>query len=349
MRLLDQTLDNIRDIDRDMERKARAYVDNLAKPIGSMGKLEDLYVQMAAITGELFPCVAKRGIVILAGDHGIVEEGVATGLQKVTQTQTQNFVKGLTGVCGLAKVAGADLIPVDVGIVADFDDPGVRNEKVRHGTANFTKGPAMTREEAIQSLEAGIRVACELIAKGYDILGTGEMGIGNTTPSSAILSVLSGVSPEETTGVGANLPVALLPQKVSVIKKGIEVNRPNPQDPIDVLAKVGGLEIGGMAGVMLGCAASGKPVIIDGFISTISALLAVRLKPEVKHYLISSHKSREKAAAMASELLGVEPCLDLDLRLGEGTGAALMFGVLEAAVSMSREMATFDGAGILVV
>lgn len=349
MRLLDQTLDNIRDIDRDMEREARAHVDNLAKPIGSMGKLEDLYVQLAAITGELFPSVAKRGIVIMAGDHGIVEEGVATGLQKVTQTQTQNFVKGLTGVCGLAKIAGADLIPVDVGIVADFEDPGVRNEKVRHGTANFTKGPAMSREEAIRSLEAGIGVACELIAKGYDILGTGEMGIGNTTPSSAILSVLSRVSPEETTGIGANLPTALLPHKISVIKKGIEVNCPNPLDPIDVLAKVGGLEIGGMAGVMLGCAASGKPVIVDGFISTVSALIAVRLKPEVKHYLIPSHKSREKAAAMASELLGVEPCLDLDMRLGEGTGAALMFGILEAAVSMSREMATFDGAGILVV
>lgn len=349
MRLLEQTLASIRDIDRDMEHRARAHVDNLAKPIGSMGKLEDLYVQLAAINGDLFPSVAKRGIVILSGDHGIVEEGVATGLQKVTQTQTQNFVKGLTGVCGLAKAAGADLIPVDVGIVADFQDPGVRNEKVRHGTANFTKGPAMTREEAIKSLEAGIRVACELISNGYDILGTGEMGIGNTTPSSAIFSVLSGMSPETVTGIGANLPAALLPHKISVIRKGIEINRPDPLDPIDVLAKVGGLEIGGMAGVMLGCAASGKPVIVDGFISTVSALIAVRLKPEVKHYLIASHKSKEKAAVMASELLGVEPCLDLDMRLGEGTGAALMFGILEAAIRMSREMATFDGAGILVV
>ena len=349
MRLLDQTLASIRDIDRDMEKKARAHVDNLAKPMGSMGKLEDLYVQLAAITGDMLPCVAKRGIVVLSGDHGIVEEGVATGLQRVTLAQTQNFVKGLTGVCGLAKSAGADVIPVDVGIVSDFEDAGVRHEKVRHGTDNFTKGPAMSREEAIQSLEVGIRVACDLIGQGYDILGTGEMGIGNTTPSSAIFSVLSGMPPEEVTGVGANLPLSLLPHKAAVIRKGIEINRPDPTDPIDILAKVGGLEIGGMAGVMLGCAASGKPVIVDGFISTVSALIAVGLNPQVRHYLIASHKSKERAASMASELLGLEPCLDLDMRLGEGTGAALMFGILEAAVSMSREMATFDGAGILVV
>lgn len=349
MNLLQRTLDDIKDLDRDMESKARQLVDNLAKPMGSMGKLEDLYVQLAGITGELFPSVARRGIVVLSGDHGIVEEGVATGLQSVTLAQTRNFVRGLTGVCALAKQAGADVIPVDVGIAVDFDDPGVRNEKVRYGTGNFTKGPAMSREEAVRSLEAGIRVAMELIEEGYDILGTGEMGIGNTTPSSAILSVFSGKEPEEVTGVGANLPESLIPRKVEVIRKGIALNRPDASDPIDVLAKVGGLEIGGMAGVMLGCAAAGKPVIVDGFISTVSALIAVRLKPEVRHYLIASHKSMEKAARMASELLGVEPCLDLDMRLGEGTGAALMFGILEAAVMMSKEMATFEGAGILVV
>ncbi len=349
MELLQRTLAGITDIDRVMEKRARGHVDNLAKPMGSMGKLEDLYVQLAAITGELYPAVSRRGIVVMSGDHGIVEEGIATGLQSVTLAQTRNFVRGLTGVCALAKQAGAQIIPVDVGIAADVDDPGIRNEKVRYGTANFTKGPAMSREDAVRSLEAGIRVSTELIGQGYDILGTGEMGIGNTTPSSAILSVFSGRSAEEVTGVGANLPLDLLPRKVAVIQAGIAFNQPDAADPIDVLAKVGGLEIGGMAGVMLGCAAARKPVIVDGFISTVSALVAVRLKPEVRHYLIASHKSLEKAACLASELLGVAPCLDLDMRLGEGTGAALMFGILEAAVMMSKEMATFEGAGILVV
>jgi len=349
MELLQKTLAEIQGVNNDMAQKARRHVDNLAKPMGSMGKLEDLYVQLAAIRGELHPTVSKKGIVVFSGDHGIVEEGVATGLQSVTLAQTLNFVRGLTGVCALAKQAGADVIPVDVGIAVDFNEPGVRDEKIRYGTANFTKGPAMSREEAVRSLEAGIRVSRELIDQGYDILGTGEMGIGNTTPSSAILSVFSGKSPEEVTGIGANLPEALLPHKAAVIQKGIAVNRPDPLDPIDVLAKVGGLEIGGMAGVMLGCAAARRPVIVDGFISTVSALIAVRLKPEVKDYLIASHKSLEKAACMASELLGAKPCLDLDMRLGEGTGAALMFGILEAAVMMGKEMATFEGAGIAVV
>lgn len=349
MELLQKTLNDITDIDRTMERQARLHVDNLAKPIGSMGKLEDLYVRLAAITGELHPKVSKKAIVVLSGDHGIVEEGVATGLQSVTLAQTLNFVKGLTGVCALAKQAGADIVPVDVGIAADYQEPGIRNEKIRYGTANFTKGPAMTREEAIRSIEAGIRVARELIAAGYEVLGTGEMGIGNTTPSSAILSVFSGASAEEVTGVGANLPAELVPRKVAVIQKGIAVNAPDAADPLDVLAKVGGLEIGGMAGVMLGCAAEGRPVILDGFISTVSALIAARLKPEALHYMIPSHKSLEKGARLASEVLGVEPYLELSMRLGEGTGAALMFGILEASVMMSTEMATFEGAGIAVV
>lgn len=349
MDLLARTLSEIVELDRTVELEARKRVDNLAKPMGSMGRLEDLYVQLAAIGGTLHPRVSKKAIMVFSGDHGIVEEGVATGLQSVTLSQTRNFVKGLTGVCALAKAAGADIIPVDVGIAVDFQDPGVRNEKIRHGTANFTLGPAMSREEAVRSVEAGIRVAKELIGAGYDVLGTGEMGIGNTTPSSAILSVFSGRTPEEVTGIGANLPESLVPYKAAVIQRGISLNEPNPEDPLDVLAKVGGLEIGAMAGGMLGCAAMGRPVIVDGFISTVSALVAVRLKPEVRGYLIPSHKSKEKGAALASALLGVEPYLDLDMRLGEGTGAALMFGILEAAVSMSEEMATFEGAGILVV
>lgn len=349
MRLLKETLERITDIDREAERVARARVNNLAKPMGSMGRLEDLYVQLAAITGEPLPDLGKRGIVIMSGDHGIVEEGIVTGRQEVTLVQTCNFVRGLTGVCALAKAAHAELFPVDVGIVGDCDVPGVRREKVRRGTANFTKGPAMTREEAAAAIEAGIRVATELLAQGYAILGTGEMGIGNTTPSAAVLSVLTGADPAEVTGMGANLPADLMPRKIAVVRQGIALNRPDPQDPLDVLAKVGGLEVGGMAGVMLGCAAGKRPVLVDGFISTVAALVAVRLKPEAREYMIPSHKSLEKGARLASEALGFTPYLDLDMRLGEGTGAALMFGILEAAVSMCREMASFEGAGIAVV
>ncbi len=349
MTLLEETLRSITDVDRETERLARTRVNNLAKPMGSMGRLEDLYVQLAAITGELLPVLERKGIVVMSGDHGIVEEGIVTGRQEVTLIQTRNFVRGLTGVCALAQAAGADIIPVDVGIAAEGDIPGVRREKVRQGTANFTKGPAMTREEAAASLEAGIRVARELLGQGYGILGTGEMGIGNTSPSSAMLSVLTGADPEAVTGMGANLPAELIPRKIEVIRRGIALNRPDPQDPLDVLAKVGGLEIGGMAGVMLGCAACRRPVIVDGFISTVAALLAVRLKPEARAYMIPSHKSLEKGACLASEVLGFTPYLDLDMRLGEGTGAALMFGILDAAVSMSRQMASFEGAGIAVV
>lgn len=349
MMYLEETLKRIAAVDGEMGAVARNHVDNLAKPIGSLGRLEELYVQLVSITGESYPSFSKKAVVVMSGDHGIVEEGVATGLQCVTLAQTKNFVKGLTGVCALAKQAGADVIPVDVGINSDEIVPGVRNEKVRRGTDNFTKGPAMSRDEAVRSIEAGIRVAEELVDSGYGVLATGEMGIGNTTPSSAILSVLSGALPEDVTGIGANLPLTSVPQKAAVVRKGIELNRPDPGDVIDVLAKVGGLEIGGMAGVMLGAAARRRPVIIDGFISTVSAVIAVGLKPEVKAYLVPSHKSMEKGAKLASEFLGVVPYLDMDMRLGEGTGAVLMFGILEAAVMMAKEMATFEGAGIAVV
>lgn len=349
MNVLKGTLDQIVPLNQEVVDRARRHVNNLAKPMGSMGRLEDLYVQLAGITGETYPELKRRAIVVMSADHGIVEEGVATGLQRVTLAQTLNFVKGLTGVCALAKASGAQIVPVDVGIAGDYDEPGIQNKKIRYGTANFTKGPAMTREEAVKSIETGIEIAKELVMQGVQVLGTGEMGIGNTTPSSAILSVFSGKDALEVTGVGANLPENQVPHKAEVIRKGILVNRPNADDAIDVLYKVGGLEIGGMAGVMLGAAACKCPVIIDGFISTVSALIALRLKPEVSGYLIPSHKSKEKGAQLASVLAGLEPMLDMDMRLGEGTGAALMFNILEASVFMAREMATFEGAGIAVV
>jgi len=349
MEILQEAVNSICGLDSVVVAAARQRADNLIKPMGSMGKLEDYYVQLCGITGELFPELSKRAIVVMCGDHGIVEEGVATGLTEVTLIQARNFVRGCTGVCALAKQANARIVPVDVGIAADYDEPGIRDEKIRYGTANFTKGPAMTRDEAIQSIEAGIRVAWELIDEGYQILGTGEMGIGNTSPSSAILSVLSGVDPEMVTGSGSNLPTEKMAHKVEVIRQGISVNRPDAEDIIDVLTKVGGLEIGGMAGVMLGAASRKKPVLIDGFISTVSALVAVRLAPEALNYMIPSHQSQEKGAALASRMLGFEPPLDLSMRLGEGTGAALMFHILESAIYMGREMITCGEGGIAVV
>lgn len=328
---------------------ARARVDQLIKPVGSMGLLEDYFVQLCSIQKTLHPKVSKRAIVVLSADHGVIEEGVAVCDASVTLKQTLNFVRGYTGVCALSKQAGAKVLPVDIGVCVDVPSESVYQRKIRYGTANMTKGPAMTREEAIRSLEVGIEMALLAVKEGYTILGTGEMGIGNTTASSAMLSVFGAVDPAEVTGKGANLPDDLVLRKIDVVKKAIAINQPDPSDPIDVLAKVGGLEIGGMAGVMLGAAFSKTPVIVDGFISTVSAILAIRLCPEVKAYLIPSHQSQEKGARFASQMAGLNPPLDLGMRLGEGTGAALMFNILEAAIAMSEEMITFEEAAIDVV
>lgn len=349
MGLLEKTLQEITSVNKEIEAQARYRVDNLAKPVGSMGKLEDFFVQLASIQGTMHPKADKRAIVVLAGDHGVTEEGIAASAKEVTLVQTLNFARGVTGVCALAKQANAKIVPVDVGVAFDVDDERVLNRKIQYGTQNMAKGPAMTREEAIRSLETGIEVAHHLIDQGYNVLGTGEMGIGNTTPSAAIIAVLGGYSPEETTGVGANLPLDKLAHKIDVVRRSIDINNPDPKDGVGVLAKVGGYEIGGMAGVMLGCASKNVPVIIDGFISSAAALIAKSLNPDVVHYMIASHKSMEKGAVLASETLGLRPVLDLDMRLGEGTGASLMFNILEAAIYMSEEMITFQEAEIAVV
>lgn len=349
MKKLEQTLKEITSVNTEIAKEARHRVDNLAKPVGSMGKLEDFFVQLASIQGTMHPKVDKRAIVVLAADHGVTEEDIAASAKKVTLVQTINFARGVTGVCALAKQANARILPVDVGIAYDVNDDRVIKRKIQYGTKNMAKGAAMTREEAVMSLNIGIEMAHMLIDEGYNVLGTGEMGIGNTTPSAAIISVLGGYTPEETTGVGANLPLDKLENKINVVKKSIEINKPDPKDGIDVLSKVGGFEIGGMAGVMLGCASRNVPVIVDGFISSAAALIAMSLEPKVCDYMIGSHKSMEKGAVLASETLGIKPVLDMDMRLGEGTGASLMFNILEAAIYMSEEMITFDEAGILVV
>lgn len=347
MNLLEQTIERIEGLDLEMMDMARERVDSLIKPPHSLGRLEDLAVQLAGIYGVLYPVVDQKAIVVMAADHGVYEEGVSSNPQEVTFAQTMFIAKGITGVGVLAKPTGAKIVTVDIGVKGDFpSDAGVIDRKIKQGAGNIATGPAMTIEEAIGSLEVGIEIAEAEIRKGARILGTGEMGIGNTTPSTAILSVLGDIPAEEITGNGAGVGNGGLAHKVDVIKTAISVNNPDKRDAIDVLAKVGGLEIGGMAGVMIGAAANRVPVVLDGYISTVAALLAVAIEPKVKDYLIPSHASAEPGGKRASELLGIRPLLHMDMCLGEGSGAALAFPLVESACNMMKEMATFSEVGL---
>jgi len=349
MELLKQTLQNIHCADKQIMEDTKKYIDSLSKPPSSLGKLESLAIQLAGITGERNPKLDHKTVIVCAADHGVCAEGVTSNPQDVTFLQTLNFPKGVTGVCAIANITNAKVVTVDVGVKKDVPpDAGVLIKKIKYGTDNMAKGPAMTREQAIQSLEVGIEVAIAEIAQGANVLATGEMGIGNTTPSAAILAVLHGCHPREVTGFGAGLGSGGIEHKVAVIQKAIELNKPNRQDAIDILAKVGGLEIGAMAGVILAAAANRKPVVIDGFISTVAALIAYELEPKVQHYIIPSHASEEPGAKIAAKLLGVEPMLYMNMRLGEGSGAALAFPILDAACSMVSKMATLAETMALV-
>lgn len=343
MKLLQETIEKIEDLDQEMIGKAKARVDSLIKPPKSLGRLEDIAIQLAGITGDLFPKIDKKAVIVMAGDHGVYEEGVAPNPQEVTIAQTLNFTKGLTGVCAIGNATGASIVAVDIGVKPEFpSDSGVINRKIKNGTDNMAKGPAMTREEAVSSIEVGIEIATEEIKKGINLLGTGEMGIGNTTPSTAILSVLQNCDPLGITGRGAGLDHSHIAHKAEVIRRAIKLNQPNRDDILDVLSKVGGLEIGGMAGVMLGAAANRVPVVVDGYISTIAAIVATRIAPKTKEYLIASHASEEPGGQMASEFLGIEPMIRMNMCLGEGSGAALAFSIIEAACHMMKDMATFE-------
>ena len=349
MELLQQTLQSIQGADKQIMEDAKQYIDALSKPPSSLGKLESLAIQLAGITGQRYPKLDHKTVIVCAADHGVCAEGVTSNPQDVTFLQTLNFPKGVTGVCAIAKITNAKIVTVDVGVKEDIPlDAGVLIKKIKYGTDNMAKGPAMTREEAIQSIEVGIEIATSEITKGANVLATGEMGIGNTTPSAAILSVLHACHPIEVTGFGAGLGSGGIEHKVAVIQKAIEINKPNRHDAIDILAKVGGLEIGAMAGVILAAAANRKPVVIDGFISTVAALIASEIEPKVQDYIIPSHASEEPGAKIAAELLGVEPMLHMNMRLGEGSGAALAFPILDAACSMMSNMATLAETMALV-
>lgn len=337
---------DIGDLDKDAMKKAKKRQDSLTKPLGSLGILEEISIKVAGITGDPMPEIKDKVIVTMAGDHGVVEEGVSAYPQEVTPQMVYNFVNGGAGINVLARHIGARVVVVDMGVAVDIKTPDVVNRKIGYGTKNMAKGPAMTREEAVKSIEAGIDVFEKELKIGMDIVGVGDMGIGNTTPSSAITAVITGKSVEKVTGRGTGIDDRLFKNKIKVIKKAIKLNKPDPRDSIDVLAKVGGFEIGGMTGIYLAGAANRVPVVVDGFISGVAALLAYKLEPKVKDYLIASHCSVEVGHNRILNWIGIKPLLNLNLRLGEGTGAALGINLVEAACKILTEMAKFASAGV---
>lgn len=344
MTLLEQTLQSITPPDAAVYQAALGRLRQQARPAGSLGMLEPLGARLAAIAGTLDVRLRRKIIVTCAGDHGVVAEGVSAFPSEVTPQMVYNFVAGGASINVLARHAGAEVMVADLGVNADFaPELPIFHKKVRKGTANLAVGPAMTRAEAVRSLEAGIEMVDELCARGpVDMLGTGDMGIGNTTPSTAIIAAFSGLPVEALAGRGTGIDDRGLHRKISAIRRGLEVNHPDPRDPVDVLAKVGGCEIGGLAGLILGAAAKRIPVVCDGLISTAGALLACELAPGAKAYLFASHRSVEAGHRFMHERLGVEPLLDLGLRLGEGTGAALAMELLDAATRVLAEIRTFD-------
>ncbi|TQQ83198.1 nicotinate-nucleotide--dimethylbenzimidazole phosphoribosyltransferase [Peptacetobacter hominis] len=346
MNLLSSISRNIYPLNQKSMDAAQKKWDSLIHPKGSLGRLEEICIQLAGVYETEKFDISKKAIIAFAADHGVYDEGVAPNPQEITKLQFPNFVNGKCGVGVLSRFAGASVVAVDVGINCDEKLEGVIDRKIRKGTSNMLKGPAMTREEAVKSIEIGIEVAEEFIVNDYGIIGIGEMGISNTTASTAIISVITGQTPEEITGAGAGLSEKKISHKARVIGKAIEINDPNPTDGIEVLEKVGGFEIGAMSGVILGCAANRIPVVIDGFISYAAALIAYKINPGIKDYLIPSHNSAEPGSQVALEMLGLRPMLEMDMRLGEGSGAALAFNIIDAAIYAYNNMATFDEVGM---
>ncbi|MCM8773822.1 MAG: nicotinate-nucleotide--dimethylbenzimidazole phosphoribosyltransferase [Candidatus Omnitrophica bacterium] len=347
MELINEMIKKIKRPDYTLEKEVQDRLDNLTKPKASLGRLEEIAKKLVIITGNLRPKLKDKVIFTMAADHGVVEEGVSAFPKEVTSQMVYNFLRGGAGINVLAKHVGARVVVVDMGVAVDLKkDPKLIIKKIGYGTKNMTKGPAMSKKQAISSIEVGIEVFEEEYKKGIDIVGIGDMGIGNTTPSAAIGSVITGKSVEEITGRGTGIDDIRLSKKIEVIKRAIEINSPLANDGLDVLAKVGGFEIGGLAGVILAAAARRIPIVIDGFITTASALIAYKIRPEVKEFMFSSHCSEEKGHRFMLSYLGLRPLLDLDMRLGEGTGAALAMNIIEASIKILNEMATFESAGV---
>lgn len=340
---LDSLLEKIKAPDQAAMDAARVYQATLAKPPESLGRLEALSIQLAGITGKVHNRMERTHLLVFAADNGVVEEGVSSAPQSVTLQQTINLTRAKTGASTLCRHFGVGITVCDVGVNAEIHDKAVLNRKIAYGTNNIAKMPAMTREQAITAILTGAGVAIHTEA---DALGVGEMGIGNTTTSAAVLSALLDVPPEQVTGRGGGITDEAFQRKKEVIRRAIETNRPDKTDVIDVLSKVGGLDIAAMCGAFLGAAATRRPVVIDGFISAVAALCAVRLKPEARHYLVPSHASFEIGYTLAMQAMDLQPMLLLGMRLGEGSGCPLAFQVLDAACAIINEMATFQQAGI---
>jgi len=364
---LETPLSQITSLNGEFAEQAQKRLDNLTKPQGSLGRLEEFAKRLVAITENEMPVLDKKAIFTFAGDHGVTVEGVSAFPKEVTPQMVFNFLRGGAGINVLARHAGAEVIVVDIGVDYDFNPSSLPftthfkkvrgftkggpgglfiSKKVIKGTKNMRRESAMTREEALKCIDVGIHLANEYAKKGYKIFGTGDMGIGNTTPSSAITAVFTGKTVEEITGRGTGISDDAWKNKVQVIKDSISVNKPDPSDPLDVLSKVGGAEIGGIAGLVLGAAANRIPVVVDGFISTAGALIAYAIESKTKEYMFAAHNSQEIGHKAQLEMIGLRPIFDLDLRLGEGTGAALAIMIIEAGLKIYKEMATFAEAAV---
>ncbi len=346
---LNTILESVTNTNGKFGEQAQERLDSLTKPQGSLGRLEEFAKQLVAITGKDMPELDKKVVFTFAGDHGVADEGVSAFPKEVTPQMVMNFVNGGAGINVLARHAGAEVVAVDVGVDYDFgglDKEGFMSRKVVSGTKNMRKGPAMTREEAEKCINVGIELANEYAKKGCKIFGTGEMGIANTTPSSAITALLTGVPVEDITGRGTGINDEAWKNKVQVIKDSISVNNPDASDPIDVVSKIGGAEIAAIAGLVIGAAANKIPVVIDGFISTAGALIAYMIEPKTRDYMFAAHKSQEIGHKALLEKIGLRPILDLDMRLGEGTGAALAMLIIEGGLKIYKEMATFAEAEV---
>ena len=344
--LIYETLNKITPPDSAAMESARARQASLAKPPRSLGQLEEISIRIAGVTGKVFNRADKRRVLVFASDNGIVEEGVASAPQSVTLAQTVNIARGLTGVGVIARHYHTETDVIDLGINADFSHPGVRNEKIAYGTKNFAKEPAMTREQAERAVCVGIEAVQRARRDGMEIIGIGEMGIGNTSTSSAVLSALLDVPAEDTVSRGGGVNDAGFLRKKEVIDHAIALHKPDPSDPIDVLSKVGGFDLCGMTGAFLAAAALKLPVVVDGFISAVAALCAARINPLCVEYMIPSHASMERGYGMAMRALGLKPILMLDMRLGEGSGCPIAFEIVSTALDVIENMATFEEAAI---
>lgn len=346
MSLLKSTLKQITGPNQEVIRETREIWDGLLKPIGSLGSLEEISIKISGMTGKVRNKIDKKAIVVMSADNGVVEEGVSACPQNFTLLLTESMLKGITGVSVLGKFTNTNIYTVDIGLRADIDHPKLINKKIAYGTKNFTKGPAMTYGEAIRAIEVGIEIGDRLYKEGYDILGTGELGIGNTTTAAAVFSGLTGLDVGLTCGKGAGLTEGQYAGKKRTIEKGLGLNKPNKKDPIDVISKVGGFDIGAMCGLYLSAGKNRKPIVMDGFISSTAALCAIKINPLVREYIIPSHLSDEPGTKHLMKELKLKPMLNMGMRLGEGSGCPLAFQIIEAALYTLDHMGTYEEGSI---